>query len=421
MTKGYSAKWIISADGKLHEDCTLLVDEGKIEKIVKTSELNEAEPQNIKSYGRSVITPGFVNLHSQLQYTNIGKVHSKGFVAFLKRFFMKLKMQYFLAGIPKSSFIYRLSKLLSEYFSWARSEKLASFKKGIEESMLSGTTCVVQLSKESKYFEILNEVPIKTYLFFELFSDSAETSKEEFRSIQKKIDKLLKNKSENTFVGVAPHSVCSVHKRLWKTLMKYCRKNNILLTTRIAEGPDEIDWLKHGFSDIDILNTFTGNKKFEPFIKGVSPVTYLNELGIINKKMIAVYLNYATDDDLEILSQQGAALAYCPRVSENLRCKVLEFDKVLKYFPKKFGFGTNSLAFNEDSSLLKELRSVNEGRLNVLDAIEYLTVVPAQILRIDNKIGTLEKGKDADFNVFKLRMTKITTRFKQRKTRFCLY
>ena len=58
MSKGYSAKWIIASDGNLYEDCTLVVDEGKVEKIVKTSELDTNECKNVKDYGRCVITPG---------------------------------------------------------------------------------------------------------------------------------------------------------------------------------------------------------------------------------------------------------------------------------------------------------------------------------------------------------------------------
>lgn len=82
--------------------------------------------------------------------------------------------------------------------------------------------------------------------------------------------------------------------------------------------------------------------------------------------------------------------------------KKLDLETVLKYFPKKFGFGTNSLAFNKDLSLLNEVRYVNKGELGAIEAVEYLTKYPAKILRLDNIIGTLEEGKDADFNVFKL-------------------
>lgn len=410
MSKGYSAKWIIAADGNLYTDSTMIVDEGKIQKIVKTSEFSTEEVKHHKDFGNAVITPGFINLHNHLQYTEIGKTKSKGFKYAFKRLFTNLKKQYFIAGINKNSFIFKLANLLSEYFCLARDEKIHSFKKGLELSLLNGTTCVAQLSRESKYFDVLNEIPVKTYLFFELFSDSPDSSKEEFRTIQKKIDKLSKQKAENTFVGVAPHSVCSVHKRLFKTLVKYCKKNNILMTVRLAESKDEMDWLKYGFSDVDILNSFTGNKKFDPNIKGVSPVVYLDELGAINKRVIASYGNYLTKDDLQILKDHEASFVYCPRVSDYLHNKKLDFETVIKYFPKKFGFGTNSLAFNKDLSLLNEARYVNRGSndtpngtiLSPVEVIEYLTKYPAKILRLDNVIGTLEEGKDADFNVFKL-------------------
>ena len=401
MSKAYSAKWIIAADGNLYEDCTLVVDEGKVEGIVKTSELNLDECKNVKDYGRCVITPGFVNLHNHLQYTDID-IKQGGIKYAFKKAYTQLKKHYFVAGIKKTSFVWKLADLLSKYFCLSSDNKLTSFKKGLELSLLNGTTCVAQLSKESKYFKVLNDLPIKTYLFFELFSDSSDTSKEEFRSIQKKIDKLLKQKSENTFVGVAPHSVCSVHKRLFKILVKYCRKNNILMTIRISESQEEKDWLKYGFSDIDLLNEFSGYKKFDPIYKGVTSVQYLAQMDVINKRLIASYGNYLNEDDLKILKENKVALAYCPRVSKNLHDKVLDFDKVLEYFPERFGFGTNSLAFNEDMSLLNELRFVNNGKLNALEAIRYLSIIPAKILRLDNIIGSLEVGKDADFNIFKL-------------------
>ena len=58
---------------------------------------------------------------------------------------------------------------MSDYFCMTRDEKIDSFKKGIELSLLNGTTAVAQLSRESKYFDLMNEMPLKTYLFFELF------------------------------------------------------------------------------------------------------------------------------------------------------------------------------------------------------------------------------------------------------------
>ncbi len=402
MAKAYKAKWIIPSDGNLYENCALIVDEGKVQKIIPQNEIVEGDYTQIKDFQNALITPGFVNLHNHLQYSELKPHKPIGLKVRLKKIYTNIKKHYFLAGISKKSFIYKLSNLLSQYFCLTRDEKIASFKKGIELSLLNGTTAVVQLSKESKYFELLNQTPLKTYLFFELFSDSVETSKDEFRSIKKKIDKLKMQKSDNTFIGVAPHSVCCVHKRLFKILVKYCKKNNILMTIRLAESKEELDWLMHGFSDVDLLNEFTNNKKFEPLEIGLNPTQYLEKLDVLSKQLIISYGNYLTIAELEKLCENKVSLAYCPRISDNLHGKKLDLDVVMQYFPNRFGFGVNSMAFNEDLSLLNELRYVNKGQLSALEAIKYLTIIPSKILRLNNIIGSLETDKDADFNVFEL-------------------
>ena len=187
-----------------------------------------------------------------------------------------------------------------------------------------------------------------------------------------------------------------------KSVKEYCKKHNILMTIRLGESKDELDWLDHGFSDIDLLNEFTGHKKFEPAVTGLSPAKYLEEMGILSKQLLISYGNYLSDSDLEILNKNKVSLAYCPRISDNLHNQKLSLDKVLEFFPNRFGFGVNSLAFNSDLSLLNELKYVNNGVLNVIDAIKYLTIIPAKILRLNNIIGSLETDKDADFNVFEL-------------------
>jgi len=125
-------------------------------------------------------------------------------------------------------------------------------------------------------------------------------------------------------------------------------------------------------------------------------------MNVLSKQLIVSYGNYLSDSDLNLLRENKVALAYCPRISDKLHNKKLSFDTVLNFFPERFGFGTNSLAFNEDISLLNELKSVNQGQLNAIEALRYLTIIPAKILRLNNVIGSLETDKDADFNVFTL-------------------
>ena len=171
MAKAYKAKWIIPSDGNIYEDCALIVDEGKVQEIVKQETIDESKFDIVRDFKNALITPGFVNLHSHLQYTDL-QSKNKNLKAKFKKLYTNLKKHYFLTGVSKKSFIVRLANLLSDYFCMTREEKIASFEKGIELSLLNGTTAVAQLSKESKYFDVLNKSPLKTYLFFELFSDN---------------------------------------------------------------------------------------------------------------------------------------------------------------------------------------------------------------------------------------------------------
>ena len=118
--------------------------------------------------------------------------------------FKNIIRKYIFAGIPQNSYVRGLARMYKEYFCWERTEKIRSFKHGLEKAMLSGTTCIAQVSKENKYFQILNNSPIKAYLFFELYADSSDTGKREFKKISNKIEYFIKNKADNMFIGVAP-------------------------------------------------------------------------------------------------------------------------------------------------------------------------------------------------------------------------
>lgn len=405
MSTAYLAKWIISSNenNAVFEDCALLVDEGLILDIVKQSELEKYNIKKIKDYANCVITPGFVNLLSYLQSTLIGKEHKLSLKSKIKKVLRTLYQKYVFAFVPESNFSKRLSFIINEHQAWSRKDKLESFQKGLEMSLLAGTTCLVQISNAKKYFELANKSPLKTYIFFEIYADSSDKGKKEFKLIKNKIETLMLRKSSDTFIGVCPNSIANVHKKLWKVLSKYCRKHNLLMLMHLAESEDEMDWLKYGFSDIDLLHKFLGLKKLSPHTKGNDPVDYLNRMNVLSKKVIVANANYLTQSQMAKLSQSEAKFVYCPRFDDIVCSRKQSLQNVLKFFPERFGFGTDSLYNNKDLSILNEAKYVNEDNiLDVCELIKYITYYPSKILRLHNIIGSLEKDKHADFNVFKL-------------------
>lgn len=400
--KCYKSKWILTSEGEILKDYAIVVDEGKIIDIIPNSKV-DFEEKVVKDLGNSVITPGFIDLFTQYQYTEVGEVKPLAFKNKVKKLFQTIAKKYTFAGVKSDNYSLKWANILSDYYAMDRQEKINSFKTGIEESIKAGTTCIAQVSKEFKYFDIINKVPIKNYLFFEVFADSSEKSKKKFKDLRAKVEDLIYHKGENTHIGIMLHSISSVHKKLWELFSKYCRKHNMLVMTRFAESQDEIEWLNFGFSDIDLLHKFMGFRKITPYAKGVTPVEYLSNLKVLTKKIIAANANYADENELQKLAETGVKYVYQPYYSEEICNKKLSFTTVLKYFKENFGFSTQSFAQKKDFSLLRLANTVNEEvNLPIDELIKYLTIYPAKILRLENTTGSIKVGKDADFNVFKL-------------------
>ena len=399
--KCYKAKWILTSADEVLRDMAIVVDEGKIIDIIPNSEVN-FEEKYVKDLGNAVITPGFVDLLTQYQFTDILDAKPGDLKRRLKKFFMMCALKYNFAGVAQDNYSRKWAGILSNYYTLDRNQKIESFKHGVIESVKAGTTCIAQVSKEYKYFELINKLPIKNYLFFEVFSDSKDNSKKTFKSLRDKVEEYIWHKGENTHIGIMLNSVSGAHRKLWELFSKYCRKHNMLMMTRFAECQDEMEWLEHGFSDIDILHKFMGLKKISPYIKELTPVQYLDNLKVLTKKVLVANANY-DEKDLDALAQTGVKFIYQPRYSEEICNKKLEFSTVLEHFKENFGFSSQSFSNNKNFSLLKLASECNkDGILDTVELIKYLTIYPARILRLDNVIGTIEKGKDADFNVFKL-------------------
>ncbi|MCI1274264.1 MAG: amidohydrolase family protein [Clostridiaceae bacterium] len=400
--KCYKSRWILTSEDEVLENMALVVDDGKIIDIIPNDSVN-FEEKCVKNLGNAVITPGFIDLLTQFQYTNIESFKPQNLNSRIKKLFMTIFLKDTFAGVKQNVYSFKWAKILSKYFVMNREDKIKSFDDGVESAIAAGTTCVGQVSKEFKFFDTINKMPIKNYLFFEIFADSSEKSKKQFKEIRAKLEDLIMHKGENTHIGIMLNSISGVHKKLWELFSKYCRKHNMILLTRFAESKDELEWLEHGFSDIDLLHKYMGMNKITPYDNDIDAVDYLANLKVLSKKVITANANYLTEEELQKLSDSDVKYVYQPHYSEEICNKKLDFKTVLKYFPKRFGFSSQSFKSEKDFSLLKLAVDANKDNLlDVVELVKYLTIYPAKILRLDNETGSIKIGKDADFNVFKL-------------------
>ena len=381
--KFYKSKYIISSGEKIFEDCILVVQDGKVFDIVR----NDKVPENTEviDFGNAVITPGFVNLHTHLQYTDLKPV---------------FKSEQTPQNMDFSDWIISLMK---QYFFWSEAKKIKSFKNGLREAVLSGCTCIVQLSREEAFIDILKNLDLKSFVFLETFSNSEENSKKEIEKLKKQIKE---NSSKNVIIGISPHSVYNVHKSLWEEIARFSAEENILIHTHLAESQDETNWLNNKPSGIDKIHKLVKWDNMKPYEPNLNPVEYLEKLGvlqIVKENLTAAHCIELDEKSLEKLVSYGVRIAHCPRSNMLLHKKTLNLNNLPQNILQNIGLGTDSKFSNYDLSILNEAKYIkNSTGLDFKKLLDMLTINSARILKIDDKTGSLEKGKDADFLVFNL-------------------
>jgi len=382
MYRVFKAKWILPAGDRVVEDGFLVLENGRIIDVIENINVHKQNILNnsseIVDYGNSIITPGFINLHTHLQFTDLKNDRKE------------------------QSFTEWIKSLMCQYFFLSKKKKINSVINGAKEALLSGTTCIAQLSGEPEFLEAFNKLDLKTCIFLETFANTPESSETEFNKLIQKYNQMMQNKNDNIFLGLSPHSVYTVHPLLWKKIAEFSSNKNVQVHTHLAESVAEIEWLKCGRSEISNLYKLIRWKALTPYKNGLNPVEYLKEFDILNENLIAAHMIQLDKDLMEEIFSYGIKLAHCPRSNMLLHGKTLSISDYKDHL-SLIGIGTDSKYSNYDLSILHEAKFVKfSSDLDLFQLLNMLTINAAKILKIGNITGSLEKGKDADFIVFKL-------------------
>lgn len=376
----YKAKWILQSAERVIENGILAVDNGIITAVYRENEINQIS--GIVDLGNAAITPGFINLHCHLQYTDLKKNES----------------------IKQNKFSEWVIDLIKKYITLTEEQKKQSVINGANEALLSGTTTLAQIAKDDFSIDFYKELPLRKYLFFETFANTTESSHQQFNELKEKLN-LYQNYADNyTFFGISPHSVYNVHPELWKLISKYSLENNVLVHTHLAESIDEMKWTRGENSDIDEIHKLVGWDSYNHWLTANNPVEYLDKIGVLNSNLTTAHLNQLNQKDFKLLAENNVKIAYCPKSNLFLHGKTLNIEEVLEIIPfENVGVGTDSKFSSQSLNLLDEARFIKSNtRLGLLKIIDMLTINAAKILRLEHLTGSLDKSKFADFLVFKL-------------------
>lgn len=137
---------------------------------------------------------------------------------------------------------------------------------------------------------------------------------------------------------------------------------------------------------------------------GMRPVAYLESLGLLTTKMVAVHCIHINSNEMGLLAERGVSVSHTPQSEMKLASGVARIPDMLA-LGLTVGLGTDGVASNNILDIFEEMKAaallhkVTTGDPTVMDArtvCRMATIEGARALGMGNEVGSLEPGKVAD-------------------------
>ena len=363
-----SADWVVPVEGPPIRNGAVAVEDGIIASVGASSDLGEGE-----RFPDAVMLPGFVNAHSHLEdavYAGFGDGLSFGpwIALHVER---KARI-----GVDDMEAIARLGAL---------------------QCLRSGITTVGDCSFSGAAATACADLGIRAIIYLEVFGTDEAVLESRFEPARERIAGSL---SERVRLGISPHApyTCSLD------LYRACAELELPTATHLAESEAETEFLR------------TGGGSWQAFAEmlvrplGTTGIRALAGEGLLGPHMLAAHCVLADGEEIELLADNDVAVAHCPRSNAILGCGIAPLAE-LRAAGIRVCIATDSPASTPSFDMFDEMRAAITGArarerrpdaLSAADALELATLGGARALGLDDRLGSLVPGKEADLTVLSL-------------------
>jgi cytosine/adenosine deaminase-related metal-dependent hydrolase len=168
----------------------------------------------------------------------------------------------------------------------------------------------------------------------------------------------------------------------------------------LAETLDEERFTLHGDGPIADMLTSLGVWDEQVPIPRMRPVELARHCGLLKPYTLLAHANYVSNEDIGIISESRASVAYCPRTHHAFGHVPHRFREMMAS-GVNVCVGTDSLASNPSLSILDELCFLREKHPDVSSdtLLAMGTINGAKALGFEDECGSLTIGKSADLVV----------------------
>lgn len=384
------AQYVVPVSSEPIENGAVLVRGKTIADVGSADMMKLRYPEEeVRDFGMAAIIPGLIDLYSRIEDAVFrGMLHDNPYAAWMKEMSeLRGKIE------PKEAFD-------------------SAFLGGLE-SLSAGITTVCDITSTGASVSALQKIGLRAVVFHE----AAAIDKRLVNYAVKKADSDLEKwsqaiDSERITLGIAPAAVFQCHPQLYRLVTDYANRNNLPVAMELAGSREEYRFVKYGtvVSSGERFNPH-GFMEIPPWLPTqASPVNYVLNWGAFEAdNVMAIHCVRTTEEDLAKLREYDIAVAIAPSMEAQLGMGVAPIDDYLRA-GMRVGLGTGAPGSIDFGDLFTEMRVAlmvqrAQSRGNFISAqtlLEMATLRAAQVLRQDDKIGSLEVGKYADICVVDL-------------------
>ncbi|MBT2658526.1 amidohydrolase [Bacillus sp. ISL-18] len=345
-------------DGYLMVDGEKVIEAGAMDLLPKDMKYDKV----INARG-AILLPGMVNTH-----THIGMIP-----------FRSLGDDY-----PD-----RLRRFLFPLENECMNERLAytSGKYAIAEMQLAGVTTFFDMYYfEQQLAEAAEEMNSRG-LLAETVIDSVTVDVEEPMGGLHYAERFLPKWQENKRIkgSIAPHA-------------PYSNTIEVLKQADLLSKKYNVPWMMH-ISEMD----FEINKYREE--RNQTPIEFLEEIGVLSARLVAAHCIHLSDNDIQLLKKYDVKVAHCIGANTKSAKGVARVRDLLSA-GVKVGLGTDGPSSGNTLDLFGQMRLFANFHKTVLqdrsafpaqEIVELATIGGAKVLGMEQQIGSIEAGKQADF------------------------
>jgi len=373
------------------EDGLLVVADGKVAQIGHAAELlpTLAAGTEVVEYPNALITPGFVDTH--IHYPQTGMIASYGeqLLDWLETYTFPTERAFAdkaHAGEVAEVFLDELLRngtTTALVFGSVHKESVDAFFEACEKRNLRMIAGKVLMDRNAPDY----------------LTDTAETGYAD----SKELIERWHGKGRLHYAVTPRFAPTSTPEQLALAGQLFKEYPDLYMHTHLSENRKEIEWVRELF----------------PERQGYLDV--YDHHGLIGARSVFAHGVHLCDEECRRLGETGSAVAFCPTSNLFLGSGLFDLEKV-EGFGVRVGLGTDVGA----GTSFSQLQSLNEAykvmqlqgkKLDPFKSLYLATLGGARALYLDDRIGNLQPGKDADFVVLDYQATPlIDYRMRQART-----